>query len=121
MSERHYPMNPQQLPSTWSPVPADAAAGTKLDDGKPRWDLLPHVSVAQVVAVLSFGAKKYAPDNWRTVQGWRWRYYAAAWRHAVAWWLGERHDPESGLHHLAHAACCMLFLLELDMTDGGAR
>lgn len=114
MSERHYTMHPQQLADACPP-------GTKHDDGKPRWDLLPHAGVAQVVAVLSFGARKYAPDGWRAVQGWRWRYYAAAWRHAVAWWLGERHDPESGLHHLAHAACCMLFLLELDVTDGGAR
>lgn len=122
MSERHYPMNPQQLPPVVPAIaPASIAPGTKHDSDKPRWDLLPHHAVAQVVAVLSFGAQKYEPDNWRAVQGWRWRYYAAAWRHAVAWWLGERHDPESGLHHLAHAACCMLFLLELDMTDGGAR
>lgn len=26
----------------------------------------------------------------------------------------ERLDPESGLPHLAHAACCLLFALELD-------
>jgi len=33
-------------------------------------------------------------------------------RHIVAWWLGERDDPESGFHHLAHAMCCLIFLVE---------
>lgn len=97
--------------------PAQQPVGVKHDDGKPRWDLLPHAAVSRVVDVLTFGARKYSPGAWRMVPGWRWRYYAAAWRHAVAWWLGERHDPDSGLHHLAHAATCLLFLLELDETE----
>ncbi len=86
----------------------------KHDAEKPRWDLLPVKGVALVVDVLTFGAKKYAPDGWRTVPEWRRRYYAAALRHMVAWWSGERHDPESGLPHLAHAGCCLLFLAELE-------
>jgi len=24
----------------------------------------------------------------------------------------ESHDPETGVHHAAHAVCCMMFLLE---------
>jgi len=37
-------------------------------------------------------------------------------RHLTAWWAGEDLDPESGLHHLAHAACCLMFLLEYTQT-----
>jgi hypothetical protein len=96
------------------PQPAAVELGRKDDNGKPRWDLLPLEAVGQVVDVLTFGEQKYAPDGWRHVPSPRRRYYAAAMRHLVAWWLGSPTDPESGLPHLAHAACCILFLLETD-------
>ena len=83
----------------------------KHDEGKPRWDLLPLDCVSPVVDVLTFGAAKYAPEAWRDVPNGRDRYYAAALRHLVAWRGGEHADPESGLPHLAHAACSVLFLL----------
>lgn len=86
--------------------------GTKHDTGKPRWSLLPIDTIGQVVAVLEHGAKKYGDDNWRYVENGRTRYYDALMRHVDAWWRGEDNDPESGLPHLAHAACCILFLLE---------
>lgn len=90
--------------------------GRKLDSDKPRWDLLPLVAASDVVNVLTFGARKYAPDNWRHVPDARRRYFAAAMRHLVAWMGGEKADAESGLPHLAHAACCVLFLAELDSS-----
>lgn len=93
---------------------AESPLGLKLDEGKTRYDLLPAASLEHVAQVLTFGAKKYAPDNWRKVDGWRWRYYRAALGHLLAWWRGEKLDQESGLPHLAHAACCVLFLLELE-------
>lgn len=86
---------------------------TKYDAGKARWDLLPLRSLSAVVDVLTYGAAKYEPENWRTVPDARARYTAAAMRHLVAWQLGEASDPESGLPHLAHASCCLLFLGEL--------
>jgi hypothetical protein len=89
--------------------------GNKADAGKDRWDLLPTNAVREVVKVLTFGAKKYAPENWRKVPDARARYYAATWRHLTAWYEGERSDQETGLHHLGHAGCCVLFLLALDL------
>jgi Domain of unknown function (DUF5664) len=89
--------------------------GEKFDGDKPRWDLLPMQAVRAAVLVLTYGARKYAPDNWRKVPDARARYYAAAMRHLSAWWTGEKLDPESGHQHLAHALCCLLFLAELEI------
>lgn len=83
----------------------------KHDAGKRRWSLLPFNALRQVVDVLEFGAAKYAVDGWKTVPNARTRYYDATMRHLTEWWAGESLDPESGLHHLAHASCCVLFLL----------
>ena len=86
-------------------------SGRKDDSGKAPWHLLPWCAVREVVAVLAFGAGKYGPNNWQQVEGAQDRYFSAAQRHLVAWREGERLDAESGLPHLAHAACCLLFLL----------
>lgn len=95
--------------------------GLKKDEGKPRWDLLPWAALESVSRVLEFGARKYAPGNWRHVEGWRWRYMRAAVGHLAQWQLGRGVDPESGESHLAHAACCVLFLLELDEAEARER
>lgn len=91
-----------------------ASPGIKYDTGKDPWDLLPWGAVREVVAVLGHGARKYGPGNWKKVPGARKRYFAAAQRHMLAWWGGEKIDPESGLSHLAHAVCCLLFLIFRD-------
>lgn len=86
------------------------SSGVKHDAGKDRWDLLEYDWLTEVVKVLTKGAEKYSPDNWQVVPGARKRYIAALWRHVVAYIRGEEADPEDGLHHLAHAACCLMFL-----------
>ena len=86
--------------------------GIKYDAGKRRWDLLPWHAVEDIVVVLEYGAHKYGDDNWRRVPHARGRYFAAAMRHMIAWWCGQECDTETGCSHVAHAACCMLFLLE---------
>jgi len=88
--------------------------GQKHDTGKARWDLLPYESVEYIVDVLTFGAEKYAPDNWKKVPDPMNRYFAAAMRHLVAHRKGEQLDPESCRSHLAHAACCLLFMLHFE-------
>lgn len=88
----------------------DEAVGFKADKDKPRWDLLPFGPVSEIVDVLTFGARKYADNNWKKVPDARARYLAAAFRHLAAYAQGERADSETGLSHLAHAGCCLLFL-----------
>ena len=86
--------------------------GIKNDNDKARYDLIPADALEDLAKVLTFGAKKYSAENWRIVGDGDSRYFAAAQRHMWAWKRGEENDPESGLPHLAHAMCCMAFLLE---------
>lgn len=91
--------------------------GQKHDQNKPRYSLLPSATLNHVIAVLEFGADKYGVDNWQQVQNLRTRYYDACMRHIDSWWSGEINDIESGKHHLAHAICCLLFLMWFDFKE----
>jgi hypothetical protein len=91
----------------------DDEEGKKFDTEKDRWDLLPLALINDTVKVITFGAKKYGPNNWQHVNNGKERYYAALMRHIVAYRQGELVDSESGLSHLAHAMCNLIFLSEL--------
>lgn len=89
-------------------------AGVKHDNGKPRLGLLDRVALEAIARVLAHGAEKYrdAPGgahNWRHGLALS-RELDAALRHIHAFNDG---DPESGLSHIAHAACCLMFVLRL--------
>ena len=86
--------------------------GKKYDSGKPKLYLLPPKSINEVGKVLTFGAEKYDPHNWRKVDDLHNRYSSAALRHIFAHIDGEDADEETGLSHLAHAICCLMFKLE---------
>ncbi len=90
--------------------------GIKYDSEKEKWSLLPLEPMKEVVQVLMHGAKKYAPDNWKYVKP-KERYFDACLRHLSAWQAGEKNDSETGLSHIAHAVCCLVFLLWHDMHD----
>lgn len=89
--------------------------GRKDDSAKRRYSLLPKGTVNSVVDVLEYGAStKYEIDNWQKVPSARTRYYDAAMRHIDAWFNGDLKDAETGLPHLAHAICCLMFLMWFD-------
>lgn len=98
----------------WSDVPI---TGKKYDQGKPLYNLIPVNAESEMVDVLTFGAEKYGPNNWRNIDNLTERYTAAAMRHLASYRKGEKLDPESGKHHLAHAMCCLAFILENDLTS----
>ena len=84
--------------------------GAKFDIGKNRYDLLDPYSLDEVTKIYSFGCKKYEDHNWR--KGIKWsRVFGALMRHSWAFWRGEEIDPDSGLHHMAHAAWNCLALI----------
>lgn len=91
--------------------------GKKYDGGKPRMDLLPPNAIIEVAKVLAFGAEKYAPENWRKLEDLQNRYTGASLRHVFAHMDKERLDKETHLSHLAHAICCLLFKLEIELEE----
>ncbi len=88
--------------------------GMKLDSSKPMYNLLPAKAIDEMAKVMTFGAMKYAPNNWQLVEDGLERYRAALLRHSFAMQAGEVLDSESGLHHAAHAMCCAAFIIELE-------
>jgi len=60
--------------------------------------------------VLTYGAHKYAAENWRKGIKYK-RIYGGLLRHITAWANGEKYDPESGLPHLYHVGACVMFLI----------
>lgn len=85
------------------------------DRGKPSLTKVPRQIVRDIASVRDYGFAKYGEqaDHWDMVEIERWR--DAAYRH----WLDYLDDPtgvdaESGLPHLAHVACNIAFLCELE-------
>ncbi len=91
--------------------------GMKFDKEKLRWDLLDLKAIEGIVKVLTYGAKKYAPHNWKKVKNGEDRYYAALMRHLTVYRDGEKMD-ESGLTHLEHVGCNIMFLLYFENKGG---
>jgi hypothetical protein len=95
-------------------VVTEASGGMKGDGGKRDWSLVWWPSLDSLVDVLTFGARKYSPDNWQKVN--RKRYESALMRHWSAYTQGEELDPETKLSHLSHMMCSLMFLLWFDLN-----
>jgi hypothetical protein len=94
---------------------ATTPKGLKYDSEKEPLGLLSRTWLLGVARVMGFGAKKYAAHNWRGGIE-RSRLVSAALRHILAYNEGEDTDPETGLSHLAHASCCLMFAYETHET-----
>jgi hypothetical protein len=82
----------------------------RTNGGKIKFSSLPLNLLAGTARVLMFGAKKYAPWNWAKGGDWS-TPFDCTMRHLIKfWYFGESHDKESGLHHIDHAICNLLFL-----------
>ena len=91
--------------------------GMKFDNDKLLYSLIPTSATKALAEVLTYGAKKYAPNNWQLVDNGEVRYMDALFRHLEAFRSGETHDPESGLHHLAHVLTNTTFLHYLNTKE----
>ena len=92
-------------------------SGPKYDEGKLRYSLVPPFATKAIAEVLTFGAKKYAPNSWQLVDRAQERYLDALMRHLEAYRSGELFDPESKLPHLSHVLCNAAFLLHFQLKD----
>ncbi len=90
----------------------------KFDEGKTPLELLPFEALEEIGKVLEFGAQKYAANNWR--EGFKWtRLVGSCLRHLFQWARGIDIDPETGLSHLAHAGCNIVFLISHEKNGYG--
>lgn len=84
----------------------------KFDQDKIDWMILPYDALEEIVKVMEFGAKKYARGNFASGEGLEYtRVLNSLMRHILAFSRGEDLDPETGISHMAHAGCNILFLL----------
>ncbi len=97
-----------------TPIP-EPTKGLKYDSDKEPVSLLSRIWLLGVARVMGFGAHKYAAHNWRNGLE-RSRLVSAALRHILAYNEGEDLDPETGLSHLDHASCCLMFAREMHET-----
>lgn len=100
----------------------DPAQAFKSDAGKVQFDLLEDGApnaLLEIAKVMSWAVevKGYHPHSWQEIPDAIRRYKAALGRHRNAIARGERYDPESGLLHWAHAACCVIFITELELRS----
>ena len=92
--------------------------GNKFDGDKLRLDLLSIQAIQGTAEVLTFGADKYGDRNWERGLSFS-RVFGALLRHLFAWWMKKDLDEETGLHHLDHASCCLMFLQHYVKTKTG--
>ena len=83
--------------------------GDSLNQGKPKWSLVPQSALIPMVQVLEYGAVKYSPFNWQKGLSIN-EICESLKRHLDAFMEGEDNDPESTLSHIGHIQCNALFL-----------
>lgn len=95
--------------------------GKKYDTGKPMIGTIVRVFPLALEAlgeVMEFGTHKYPkPDNWKKVDGAKYRYLDSLMRHMVKHYKGLELDEETGKPHLAHMAWNALAILELYLME----
>ena len=111
---------------SWKTVVDDGSPGSEKKDGlatrspllKVRLELLPLGPLVEIARVFTWGAAVHGDRNWEAGFSWS-RCIGSAMRHFLKWCMGEEHDDESHLHHLAHCAANILFLLQYTFTGAG--
>lgn len=111
---RDYAVTPMREALNYpAPVTSLVGGGTKHDEGKVDYTLVPTPALEAEAKALMFGEKKYGRYNY--TKGFEaQRLLAAALRHILAYRDGHDNDSESGVHHLGHARACLGMLLHCD-------
>ena len=89
--------------------PKDKVGATKVD-----LSLLSPVALIHMAGAMMEGEGKYGRYNWRDQPVQAHIYQAAAFRHMLQWYGGERTDSKSRMHHLGHAMACFAILLDAE-------
>ena len=78
-------------------------------DQAPSWACIHFDALEPMVRVLEYGAKKYDRHNWKKGQRVT-ELCDSAMRHAIALISGEENDSESGISHIGHIMCNVMFI-----------
>lgn len=96
------------------PTARSWSRGTKWDDDKPAYGLLPVYGVELAAAVAKVGAVNY--DDWNFTKGIPYsRLIAAAKRHIAAFERGEEVDPDNEIPPLGGAIWSLMALAEMSV------
>ncbi len=82
---------------------------------KTMFQLIDPYYIEGIGDVLTMGAKKYTPDNWKKVD--RIEYERAMYHHMNEYLKGNKNDSESGMSHLHHLATNAMFLSWFDKNS----
>lgn len=82
----------------------------RLDQDKPQMSLIDPWAAEGLAKVLTFGARKYNPWNWKKTGFQYSRTLDSLHRHLAAFERGEDIDPESRLPHIDHLGANWMFL-----------
>lgn len=86
----------------------ESSKALRFNKGKLKWSYVHFRSLEPMVKVLEFGARKYAPDNWKKGLK-RDEVLESMQRHIAALMDGEEIDQESGESHIGHIQCNAMF------------
>lgn len=89
----------------------ETARGLRFNSGKNQIQLIPEYALEQIGKVMTKGALKYAPNNWRKGMPWS-EVEGSLQRHLALYKSGEDFDKESGVYHMAHVAVNAMFLID---------
>ena len=107
------PKTAEEVPNKSGEVRTTSATGGEKGVKPERLDLIPPEFIEELGRVFGAGAKKYSDNNY--LKGYEYRKSLGAMlRHVMRWAQGEDIDPETGCHHLAHAAwhCSTLYTFQ---------
>lgn len=105
---------------SYGATPKADGGGLRYNAEKNRLDLLPIEWSLAIGEVMTAGAKKYAARNWERGMSWS-IMVGCSLRHLYKFMSGERYDPETGCHHLAHCAWNILALMSYDVREIGTN
>lgn len=80
----------------------------RFNEGKLDWTLVDYKSIEPLVQAMTYGATKYARENWKLKCDDPMQHIQSAFRHLIAITQGEDIDPESKVEHLGHVMANMM-------------
>lgn len=110
----HGVLPPKPTPKLGDGMYKDGNPKTALGIRKPSDYYTPSIPYFEYSLAHMQGAFKYGPFNWRDDPISISTYLDAAKRHMDLFRAGQRNASDTGIHHLAHAMCCLSIIMDAE-------